>query len=409
MHAEFLIKETIHYYHENNSPIYMCGLDAEKAFDSCNWDIIFEKLYYEKKIPLPIINVIKSLYTNGTAKVKYNGEFSKQFSLSQGVRQGSVLSPHLYNIYSEELLRTIESEMYDCGTSLHGSFTGILMYADDIILMSTTLSGLKKMINTCLCVCNKNCINFNADKTEYCVSRGYGGFMNYFSMNGYTILPSSKLKHLGFQWNIKNNSLSIEDENINGRIGKFWAVINTLIKEGVRFCHPWTIRKLFVSLAIPTLTYVLELCELSTAFLDKVDTEGRKALKALFSISAHSKNYLHKLLNIDKISTRLIKNKLGLLTRLLHNSKTSDVLLKMVQQPCHRGSFLFDVVEVAARVGIDIHSVIISRTFPQMQSEHSEINNVIEDRLIRYLKTWNDATSRKLFIKYMEERVIRLD
>ena len=42
-HAEFLIKETIQYYNKNNSPIYICGLDAEKAFDICNWDILFEK------------------------------------------------------------------------------------------------------------------------------------------------------------------------------------------------------------------------------------------------------------------------------------------------------------------------------------------------------------------------------
>ena len=45
LHAEFLIKETIQYYNKNGSSVYVCGLDAEKAFDSCNWDILFEKLY----------------------------------------------------------------------------------------------------------------------------------------------------------------------------------------------------------------------------------------------------------------------------------------------------------------------------------------------------------------------------
>ena len=66
--------------------MYICGLDAEKAFDSCNWDVLFDKLYFEKKLPLAIVNVIKSLYANSTAKVKYNGCLSEEFSLSQGVR-----------------------------------------------------------------------------------------------------------------------------------------------------------------------------------------------------------------------------------------------------------------------------------------------------------------------------------
>ena len=71
-HAEFLIKETIQYYNKNNSPIYICGLDAEKAFDSCNWDIL---------LPLSVTNVIKSLDKNSSAKVLYDGCVSEEFSL----------------------------------------------------------------------------------------------------------------------------------------------------------------------------------------------------------------------------------------------------------------------------------------------------------------------------------------
>ena len=45
LHAEFLLSETIRFYNRKNSPVYICSLDAEKAFDSCNWDILFEKLH----------------------------------------------------------------------------------------------------------------------------------------------------------------------------------------------------------------------------------------------------------------------------------------------------------------------------------------------------------------------------
>ena len=130
-----------------------CGLDAEKAFDSCNWDILFEKLYYEKQLPLSVTNVIKSLYINSSAKVLYNGYVSEEFSLSQGVHQGSVLSPHLYNMYIEELLKeSIQSQVH---LYMVTTYTGITMYADDIILMSTTLNGLQKFVDKCVEISKK--------------------------------------------------------------------------------------------------------------------------------------------------------------------------------------------------------------------------------------------------------------
>ena len=132
----------------------------------------------------------------------------------------------------------LQMKMNDCCTTLYEQYTGILMYADDIILMSTTLNGLKKLINVCESVSRKDCIKFNYDKTEFCISNDSGCFSNTFLMNGYTVEPSKSLKHLGVLWNIKKNILTMDDENINNRISKFWVVIKTLIKEGIRFCHP---------------------------------------------------------------------------------------------------------------------------------------------------------------------------
>ena len=129
-HAEFLISETIKDYNQKGSNVYLCSLDAEKAFDSCNWDVLFEKLFYEKNIPLQVVKVLRSLYFKGVYQVNYNGTTSYRFRAAQG----SILSPHLYNIYTEELLKDIANSA-DAGTTLHGCYTGIIAYADDIILI----------------------------------------------------------------------------------------------------------------------------------------------------------------------------------------------------------------------------------------------------------------------------------
>ena len=50
LHAEILLQDTISYYNNNDSPVYVCSLDAEKAFDSCNWYSLFNKLLQKERL-----------------------------------------------------------------------------------------------------------------------------------------------------------------------------------------------------------------------------------------------------------------------------------------------------------------------------------------------------------------------
>ena len=128
LHAEFLINETIRKYNSKNSPIYICSLDAEKAFDSCNWMVLFSKIKETKTLPLFVLRFLIQLYLHGDAKVKYNNHISSPFSLSQGVRQGSILSPYLYNLYTEDILREIDK--MNIGASLDPNInTSIIAYS----------------------------------------------------------------------------------------------------------------------------------------------------------------------------------------------------------------------------------------------------------------------------------------
>ena len=278
------------------------------------------------------------------------------------------------------------------------------MYGDDIILMSTTLSGLQRLVDTCIEVSRNNCINFNSDKTEFCISKGIYTPTNLIRMNGYTIRSQNTLKHLGFLWNNKNNTLSMEDDNIKSRVNKYWAVIKTLINGGIRFCHPQTIKHLFLSLAIPTLSYGIELCNLTDNLLNKLNVEARKGLKALFNISTHSRNYLNTLLNIDHLSTIIIRNKLKFLTRLLNNKKTANIILRMLENIKYP-NFITDIHNITSKLGIDFIRMIISRTCPAIQTTFENIDEAIHQELIGCLNMWNLQEYRTRFTNILEERV----
>jgi hypothetical protein len=209
-------------------------------------------LFLNQNIHLPTIS---SLYRNGTAQVHYENNISEEFNISQGVRQGSILSPYLYNIYTEFLLSSLEKESV-VGTTLHGVFTGIVMYADDIILLSPTISGLQTLADHCVAYCNSLGVAINACKTEF-LSSGVSSH-DYLTMDYSRIHPGNSLTHLGFLWDIGNKRLKtadIDHENISLRLNKFWSVIYGLVKAGICSCAPRTRIALFRSIAIPTLTY----------------------------------------------------------------------------------------------------------------------------------------------------------
>ena len=79
-HAELLIQDTIKYYNSNGSPLYICSLDATKAFDSCNWYKLFEKLDTKGHVPKPILKFLIDSYLKSTWSVVYGNTKSKSFN-----------------------------------------------------------------------------------------------------------------------------------------------------------------------------------------------------------------------------------------------------------------------------------------------------------------------------------------
>nr|XP_047137582.1 uncharacterized protein LOC124814074 [Hydra vulgaris] len=375
LHAEFLLSETIKHYNHNNSPLYICSLDANKAFDSCNWELLFEKLYYQKKIPLSIVHTILSLYQTGTSNISYLGCTSNKFRLSQGVRQGSILSPHLYNIYTENLLEKIVSES-KVGTSINGVYTGIIAYADDIVLQSSTISGLQSLINIVQKYGLSNFIKLNTEKTEFLISGISSILINVIYINGDPIKPQNNLKHLG------------------------------LIRNGLRFCQPATIVHLFNSLAVPTLLYGLELCGSSNKFLNSIDIAGRSVLKSFFNISKQSRNYLHSYFKVDAVSDILFRNKLNLFIRLLNNPICYSII--RTQMPLmNQRSFVGEVMIMCKKADINMlqfmiegKKIIIARPQEALEANVAAI-------LKQSFQHWNLKEQREVFRTLMEENIPR--
>ena len=98
----FAVKEVIHYYRSRGSPVFACLLDASKAFDRINHCTLFGKMLAMGCEPF-IVRILIAWYRMQRLCVRWGNVISDFFTVSCGVRQGSVLSPVLLNMYMNGL------------------------------------------------------------------------------------------------------------------------------------------------------------------------------------------------------------------------------------------------------------------------------------------------------------------
>ena len=94
---------------QNNKQLCLATLDAQKAFDVVHHTILLDRLA-ELDIPNNIWLIIIDLYSDISSRVKLLGDCSDSFAVSQGVRQGAIISTHIYKVYVDPLLNILKDK-----------------------------------------------------------------------------------------------------------------------------------------------------------------------------------------------------------------------------------------------------------------------------------------------------------
>ena len=86
----------------------MCLYDLQKAFDSVEYPVLLEKLF-DVGVNGKMWRLLKSWYDGGSCRVRMDGMLSENFQVKRGVKQGSVLSPALFLLVMDPLLRQLQA------------------------------------------------------------------------------------------------------------------------------------------------------------------------------------------------------------------------------------------------------------------------------------------------------------
>ena len=252
-----LLNDLACYWKHNKSNMYMCSLDAEKCFDSIWHSGLFYKL-------MGILSDVEwrflfKWYKSLDVVIKWKGfiNYNSCFKVTRGTRQGSILSPTLFNIFLSDLMRKLSS--VDTGLKIGCEMYNSFAYADDISIFSSTVPGLQRLINICHEYALTWRIKFGMAKSQ-CMVAGYNCecFVEspLWHLGGKPMNTVNRLEILGVNFTSSVNY----DAHIQTRVQKCKRSMFALSNVGM--CYPGlsvaSKTYLFHTVCKPTLMYGVE-------------------------------------------------------------------------------------------------------------------------------------------------------
>ena len=235
-----------------NLPTFTTFIDFSKAFDSIDRNLMLYKLLVNG-VDGNFYNAIKSLYAGTISQLRINSHLTDIFTVTNGVRQGDTISPTLFNLYTNDLVDELNA--LKCGVDIDGRCVSILLYADDVVIMSDSEDKLQKMINCVYSWCRRWRLCVNLAKTNVVHFRAKRRKLSQYKFYyGTNVIDSvCKYKYLGVVFHEHMDFIECANYLADAAGRALGAVISKFRKlKNIRFL---TFTKLFNAMVIPVMDY----------------------------------------------------------------------------------------------------------------------------------------------------------
>lgn len=275
----------------NKTKLYAAFIDFRKAFDLIDRNHLW-LILRKNGIQGKMYKAIQSMYETVKARVRTNDGLTEAFMCPRGLKQGDNCSPILFALFINELANDITQHGRH-GVSLTPDLIQILvlLFADDVVLLSTTVIGLQHQLNILRKTVDRLGLTVNNEKSKIVVFRkgGYLAAREKWFYGNVKMEVVNQYKYLGIHFSTGLTfSYTLEDLALKAKKCVF-GIFRFLWTLGEN--SPKIFFKIFDAQVQPILTYGAEVWGL-TADHTLIERVHLLAIKRLLNISIQTPNPL---------------------------------------------------------------------------------------------------------------------
>lgn len=351
--ATVIVTELIADAKDNKKPLSIAFLDAQKAFDVLDHNSLIRKIN-QTSIGNRLWMLINEWYKDLTCCVKWEGDNSRTFKESQGIRQGGVWSPSAYKIYINPLLQSMK--LQGLGSYIGSIYCGTPTVADDICLASNDIHELQTMMSVQEKYANREHYKISSTKSSV-VHFGQPSDNIEIQINGATVSKSDSATHLGVTRDntSKFSTSTVAEERIASARRTSYSLMGAGLHGLNGLCPTVTIHMIRIFI-IPRLIYGLESIRINTKDIDNIISYFKRLLKQIQHLpktTSDAATYL--VLGQLPINAEVDKRTMCAFGNIVRNKNTVEYELafrQLAMKSTSSGSWFIHVANLLKRYGL---------------------------------------------------------
>jgi len=321
----FVIRQLGEKMLERGKKLYAAFLDLEKAYDRV-WREGLWRALEQYGVEGRLLRAIQSLYQDSEAAVKVGEEITDWFQVERGVRQGCPMSPWLFNIYLDVVMKEA-LPLFKGGANLNNCQIQVTMFADDTVLLAESEEDLKWNVEKLYEAMKRHRMKVNWSKSNTMVISRVPTECN-IEMDGEKVKNVREVVYLG----VKLSEDGKMGSEVERRIGMTMQTVGAMKKvyESRDLSREAKVT-VFEAVAVPTLTYGCESWVLKEREKSRLQATEMRVLRKIAGVT-----------RMDRIRNETVRERLGVESVLEKVERRRECWKEKVE--CKKGSVVEKVM-----------------------------------------------------------------